>query len=49
LILILLVFLCPFVELIFLFYFTLQSKIKFILYFNFDPYFFNFYFWFWIL
>jgi hypothetical protein len=44
LILILLIFLDPFTKLIFLFNFTLQSNIKFILFFNFNPHSFNCYF-----
>ena len=38
-------FFCPFTKLIHLFNFTIQSNIKFILYFNFDNHFSNFYFW----
>jgi hypothetical protein len=44
LIVIVLLFLGPVVKLFFLFNFILQSKIKFILYFNFDPHSFNCYF-----
>jgi hypothetical protein len=38
------IFFCPFAKLFFLFNFTLQSNIEFILFFNFNPHYFCFYF-----